>query len=374
MVCVSALKTDENVPVLIFQRTKWISHGDNTVTIGQNLKSEDFLAKLGSIKANVDIILVDELNSQDLRGLLKENQDNVHYEPAVESAFPTLKTFVDVSQIETKIEDFKMDTIKALEAFKARQDSSDVVILTGLKTRKIKENISKRAADDEEQSIENSVQVFGDNCAAVFNKIYLVDNTDDATKSLIRPLSVTGSKFLCDNKTSTLTLKIAQNTTVLGGTVTEVTLKLSQTSNQQYWALESGSLSTSAESLGVTYMGAPYGMETPNMFSFVCTRTYFQLFNATMDKKPLVKVAMYIEGLQIQPYGMMMGGNSTSEYMFGKINYCQGFFTSGIWMAIISSLLLIFITMSGVTLLANINTMDRFDDPKGKPLNIALEK
>ncbi len=71
---------------------------------------------------------------------------------------------------------------------------------------------------------------------------------------------------------------------------------------------------------------------------------------------------------------MMMDGNSTSDYLFGKVNYCQGFFTSGIWMAILSSLLLLFITMVGITLLTNINTMDRFDDPKGKPLNIALEK
>ncbi len=97
-----------------------------------------------------------------------------------------------------------------------------------------------------------------------------------------------------------LKLKLAGNETILGSDVTEVSLKLSQTNNQQYWALQSGSVSTSAESFGVSYMGAPYGMETPNMFSFVCTRTYFQLFNATMDKKPLIKVAMYIEGLQVR--------------------------------------------------------------------------
>jgi hypothetical protein len=204
------------------------SHDDNTITIGQNLKSQDFLAKLGSIKTNVDIILVDEvcsslflitshivffqqvfckqLNSQDLRGLLRQEQENVHYEPAVELAYPTLKTFMDVSQIETKVEDFKMNIEKALEAFKERQDSSDVVILTGLKTRKLVVSISKRAAVDEkavdETPMEGMIQVFGDNCAAVFNKIYLVDNTDDAKKSFVRQLFVTGSEFNCDNKTS----------------------------------------------------------------------------------------------------------------------------------------------------------------------------
>ena len=60
--------------------------------------------------------------------------------------------------------------------------------------------------------------------------------------------------------------------------------------------------------------------------------------------------------------------------MFGKVNYCQGFFTSGIWMAIMTSLLLVLILAMGISVLCNINTMDRFDDPKGKPLNIAIEK
>jgi V-type H+-transporting ATPase S1 subunit len=61
-------------------------------------------------------------------------------------------------------------------------------------------------------------------------------------------------------------------------------------------------------------------------------------------------------------------------YNFGRINYCQGFFSSGIWMAITSSLLLALILSCGVTALMSINTMDRFDDPKGKPLNIGMEK
>ena len=63
-----------------------------------------------------------------------------------------------------------------------------------------------------------------------------------------------------------------------------------------------------------------------------------------------------------------------SEYSFGKVNYCQGFFSSGIWMAITTSLVLTFILAFGISFLFNINTMDKFDDPKGKPLNIAIEK
>jgi hypothetical protein len=43
-------------------------------------------------------------------------------------------------------------------------------------------------------------------------------------------------------------------------------------------------------------------------------------------------------------------------------------------MGITSSLFLLFILVSGIVSLNSIKTMDRFDDPKGKPLTIALEK
>lgn len=69
-----------------------------------------------------------------------------------------------------------------------------------------------------------------------------------------------------------------------------------------------------------------------------------------------------------------MSISNDTEYIFGRVNYCQGFFSSGIWMAISSLLILTTILAFGVSFLFGINTMDRFDDPKGKPLSIAIEK
>ena len=74
---------------------------------------------------------------------------------------------------------------------------------------------------------------------------------------------------------------------------------------------------------------------------------------------------------QIQPFNMSSNG---TNFTFGKVNYCQGFFSTGIWMAITSSLILTAILAYGVSFLFSVNTMDRFDDPKGKPLMIAQEK
>ncbi|KAA0198193.1 hypothetical protein HAZT_HAZT004096 [Hyalella azteca] len=47
---------------------------------------------------------------------------------------------------------------------------------------------------------------------------------------------------------------------------------------------------------------------------------------------------------------------------------CVGFFTIGIWSGLLASLLAVFILAVGLGMLANIKTMDRFDDPKGKTI------
>lgn len=184
---------------------------------------------------------------------------------------------------------------------------------------------------------------------------------------------------------------------LLDGQVQEMTLIFEQAPNTQYWVLSgNSSVKSSVGTYGVTYMGSPYSMETPNKFSFVCTRTYFQLYNNTVDIRPLAKVALYMTNFQVRKQTLILNVKEAiilklflkiflkvqpnlvqtngTDTVFGRANYCQGFFTSGIWMAILSSFLLAFILAVGVSCLFNINTMDRFDDPKGKPLTIAQEK
>jgi V-type H+-transporting ATPase S1 subunit len=63
-----------------------------------------------------------------------------------------------------------------------------------------------------------------------------------------------------------------------------------------------------------------------------------------------------------------------TNFTFGQINYCQGFFTPGIWMSVSASFILIGILSFALSFLLGINTMDKFDDPKSKPLLIAQEK
>lgn len=356
-----------------------MGNSDNIVTIGQPLSSGDFSAMLTTFKTDVDVILVDELSDQDLRGLLKElrSAQNIHYEPSVEAAYPTLKSFLDRNDINFDVTDFKMDIAQAIVEFKSRQGKSNVVIFTGLQTKQVK-SISKRQANQDSadnvlaEPAGNFTDVFGDNCAATFEQIYFEDMSDATVRPKRVDINVDSATFDCSEKKSTLKLKVSSDMKLLSGQVEEMTLIFEQSANTQYWLLSgNSSIKSSVGTYGVTYMGSPYGMETPNKFSFVCTRTYFQLYNNTVDLRPLVKVSLYMTNLQVQPSLLQSNG---SEIVFGRANYCQGFFTSGIWMALICSFLLAIILAAGISCLANINTMDRFDDPKGKPLTIAQEK
>lgn len=55
---------------------------------------------------------------------------------------------------------------------------------------------------------------------------------------------------------------------------------------------------------------------------------------------------------------------------FGYYNDCVGFFTLPIWTGIIVTLILVAILTFGILMLMNIQTMDRFDDPKGKTITV----
>jgi hypothetical protein len=219
----------------------------------------------------------------------------------------------------------------------------------------------------------DTMYAFGKQCAAMFSgKASLLDKTAGNPESPTALDIKDNAVFSCEEteKTSTLTLNFDPSNSGIGGDpVSSVTLNFEH--GNQYWLFTEGVVKTSKREYGMVYMEAPYGMETPHKFSFACTKTHFRLIDQNDKNKKYVKVEFYIEYLQFQPYDVSV---NETNYTFGKVNYCQGFFTSGIWMAITVSLLLAFILAFGVSMLFNIQPMDRFDDPKGKPLMIAQEK
>lgn len=71
--------------------------------------------------------------------------------------------------------------------------------------------------------------------------------------------------------------------------------------------------------------------------------------------------------LQFQaPFGYTTDPN----FVFSDPWHCVGFFTGGILSGLLIVALLLTITFAGVCWMMDINTMDRFDDPKGKTITI----
>ncbi|RXN11709.1 V-type proton ATPase subunit S1-like protein [Labeo rohita] len=65
----------------------------------------------------------------------------------------------------------------------------------------------------------------------------------------------------------------------------------------------------------------------------------------------------------------IQGFNVTGED-FSYASDCAGFFTPGIWMGLLTSLLMVFILTYGLHMIMQVRTMDRFDDPKGPAISV----
>ncbi|KAM8864371.1 V-type proton ATPase subunit S1b [Spinachia spinachia] len=67
---------------------------------------------------------------------------------------------------------------------------------------------------------------------------------------------------------------------------------------------------------------------------------------------------------QIQGFGLLNGTD------FSYASDCAGFFTPGIWMGLLTGLLFLWIFVYGLHMIMQLNTMDRFDDPKGPSISV----
>ncbi|RNA17389.1 V-type proton ATPase subunit [Brachionus plicatilis] len=339
--------------------------------VGKIIGQGDFLTEIKEhLNQNLNLIVIDQLKTQDLAFAVRKAdlKPNVDLKLQVESPFETIQTFANNHKIKMKI--IESDNLEeALNTFSQLHQHSNV-ILTG------KSSLSRLRRDAGDQQIEggNSTSyAFGEQCAAFFDSIYYIDLARQQSSTFI-PLINTNSSFSCSGTSleQVLAIDFKQNSGLDGASIQRLTLKFRPTNNTYYYVLDSSSIElNNSKTHELVYMGTPYGMETPVNYSFVCTKTTFKVQNKTKDGKSNSKVWIYIQKLQLQPTGVQ---NNNTEYTFGRVNYCQGFFSSGIWMAITSSLILAFILAFGIALLMNVKTMDKFDDPKGKPLNIGAEK
>ncbi|XP_064155761.1 V-type proton ATPase subunit S1-like isoform X1 [Anguilla rostrata] len=67
-------------------------------------------------------------------------------------------------------------------------------------------------------------------------------------------------------------------------------------------------------------------------------------------------------------------GFSVAGPRFSYASDCASFFTPGIWMGLIVTLLMLLILTYGLHMITQLRTMDRFDDPKGPAISVPLNE
>lgn len=103
---------------------------------------------------------------------------------------------------------------------------------------------------------------------------------------------------------------------------------------------------------------------SPTDFSYFCGN--LTLYGADTAEVPNPYTLKW-NSLQFQaPFGF----TSDAKFVFSDPWHCVGFFTGGILSGLLIVALLLSISFVGVCWMMDINTMDRFDDPKGKTITI----
>ncbi|XP_034534285.1 V-type proton ATPase subunit S1 [Notolabrus celidotus] len=81
------------------------------------------------------------------------------------------------------------------------------------------------------------------------------------------------------------------------------------------------------------------------------------------SKDPANQWRVSFEDFQIQGFNV-----SGSEFSYASD--CAGFFSPGIWMGLMTSLLMVLVLTYGLHMIMQLRTMDRFDDPKGPAISV----
>ncbi|XP_040050004.2 V-type proton ATPase subunit S1b [Gasterosteus aculeatus] len=134
-------------------------------------------------------------------------------------------------------------------------------------------------------------------------------------------------------------------------------------SARNWFTLDSVQLQANGQTSSFTgsrniYAPAEYSFHCQSVTSF---RDILLVANKT-NPSPLWRLN-FID-FQIQGFGLANGTN------FSYASDCAGFFTPGIWMGLLTGLLFLWIFVYGLHMIMQLNTMDRFDDPKGPSISV----
>ncbi|MED6292093.1 hypothetical protein CHARACLAT_030196 [Characodon lateralis] len=104
----------------------------------------------------------------------------------------------------------------------------------------------------------------------------------------------------------------------------------------------------------------------PAEYSYRCksvTSFRWPLLIPRSSKDPANQWRVSFDDFQIQGFNLI-----GSEFSYASD--CAGFFSPGIWMGLLTSLLMVLVLTYGLHMIMQLLTMDRFDDPKGPGISV----
>ncbi|XP_078111957.1 V-type proton ATPase subunit S1b [Sander vitreus] len=184
-----------------------------------------------------------------------------------------------------------------------------------------------------------------------------LSSTSEWTDLAAQTPSLTGS--LCNNSNSLLVLSYANFTLRFA-----MTQRFFPVSGRNWFTLDTVQLQ--ANGLTASFIGRR-NIYAPAEYSFHCQSvTSFRdtLLVPNNTNQNTTQWRLNFVDFQIQGFGLSNGTD------FSYASDCAGFFTPGIWMGLVTSLLMLLIFVYGLHMIMQLNTMDRFDDPKGPSISV----
>jgi V-type H+-transporting ATPase S1 subunit len=132
----------------------------------------------------------------------------------------------------------------------------------------------------------------------------------------------------------------------------EIEIVITFSNSTRYWYINSIATTYNRKKIDLKVSKdyfAPFG------FSYHCGG-----FNLTNEHRD---ISLLLPGFQIQPF--------VPNATFGDAYNCVGFTSVPIWSGLFVTFILLLIITFGLTMMMDIKTMDRFDDPKGKTITIS---
>ncbi|KAM7405253.1 hypothetical protein PAMP_012529 [Pampus punctatissimus] len=170
--------------------------------------------------------------------------------------------------------------------------------------------------------------------------------------------SLTGS--LCNSSNALLVLSYASGITLRFA----MSQRFYSVSARNWFTLDSVQLQSNGQT--ASFIGSR-GIYAPAEYSFHCQSVNsFQdaLLVPNNTNSNTTQWKLNFIDFQIQGFGLARGTD------FSYASDCAGFFTPGIWMGLLTSLLMLYIFAYGLHMIMQLNTMDRFDDPKGPSISV----